>query len=134
MDDISSAPKVGVLTLTDAVVDRIKAVVCSPATVKRLAVVAAQRASCEGWLKVELLHDFRVYFPLETVTIHPESVLATSTFAPTRSAADLVLRSDAEEVIVELKTFPTNYGGSGKPITNFINGVIDDLQNVASRR
>src|SRR3954469_18420086 len=105
MNVIGSVPQVSVVTLTDAVIDRIKAVVCAPATLARLAVVSAHRVSCEGWLKVELLHDFRVSFPLESVTIHPEYVLATSESAPTRSAADLVVRSDAEEVIVELKTF-----------------------------
>ena len=38
-----------------------------------------------------------------------------------------MVKTDAQTVRIDLKTFPTNYGLSGKPITNFIAGVILDL-------
>jgi hypothetical protein len=46
---------------------------------------------------------------------------------------DLSVSSRAENVLIELKTFPTNYGGAGKPITNFIDGVIEDLRKLNER-
>jgi hypothetical protein len=35
-----------------------------------------------------------------------------------------------EGVLIELKTFPANYGAPGKPITNFVDGVIEDLHKL----
>ncbi len=47
---------------------------------------------------------------------------------------DLTVRTRSEEVLVQLKTFPTNYGRAGKPITNFVAGVADDLRKLAEKR
>jgi len=42
-------------------------------------------------------------------------------------------RRNDELVLCELKTLPANYGRAGKPITNFIAGVVADLEKLASR-
>jgi hypothetical protein len=125
-----SAPVVAV-ALKEFVIERIVSVVSSPATAKRLAVAAEYRISCEGWLKLELVHDLRMFLP--PTDIRPESILAASD-ALTRAAADIAINRGDERVLVELKTFPTNYGGAGKPITNFIDSVVADLQKLRVRR
>jgi hypothetical protein len=52
---------------------------------------------------------------------------------PEHKNVDLVVTSATERVWIELKTFPCNYGGSGKPITNFIAGIVADLEKLAGR-
>ncbi len=89
----------------------------------RIAVAAAFRVSCEGWLKVELLKSLWESFGnSETSEILPES-----------DHFDLVVKSESQTVRIELKTFPTNYGRSGKPITNFIDGVVSDLSKLCAQ-
>lgn len=80
--------------------------------------------SCEGWLKVELLNRFILLTDQWNLT----------DILPEYQNIDLVLRTHSEEVLIELKTFPTNYRrGGGKPITNFIDSVISDLNKLSTR-
>ena len=51
-----------------------------------------------------------------------------------RRKVDLAIQSRGETVLLELKTFPTNYGAGGKPITNFIDSVIADLEKLSEER
>jgi hypothetical protein len=86
----------------------------------RIAACAEARVSCEGWLKVELLYAFALKFKdRDDVEILPE-----------KQHIDLVLLDRQEKILIELKTFPSNYGASGKPITNFIGGLIQDLEKL----
>jgi hypothetical protein len=85
----------------------------------QIATCARSGASCEGWLKVELSHALD---RLPGVWVTPEA-----------DNVDLTVRPGDELVLCELKTFPTNYGGAGKPITNFIAGAVRDLEKLASR-
>jgi len=71
-------------------------------------------------LKIELLRSFST---LDGVMLHPEL-----------GNVDIVLKRKEETAFIELKTFPTNYGGGGKPITNFINSVIVDLEKLEKKR
>ncbi len=90
----------------------------------RIATCAAARVSCEGWLKVELLHALTLRFnDREDVELLPE-----------KQHIDLVISDRQEKILIELKTFPCNYGASGKPITNFIGGVIRDLEKLCPLR
>jgi hypothetical protein len=77
---------------------------------------ARWRNSCEGWLKAELLAHF--------------NDLPGTTARPEQGNIDLTIVFPTQTVLLELKTFPTNYGGTGKPITNFIQGVVTDLQKL----
>ena len=85
--------------------------------------------------KLELLHDLTMFFlSADDIQIRPESVLGTCESSPNRAAADIAVRRGSQEVLIELKTFPTNYGGVGKPITNFIASVVRDLEKLCARR
>jgi hypothetical protein len=108
------------MALVDVVAERIVEVVRVGAS--RIAVCAVFRVSCEGWLKIELLKSFCELFG------HSETngVLSES------DHFDLVVKSDGQTARIELKTFPTNYGRSGKPIANFIDGVIRDLSKLCA--
>jgi hypothetical protein len=90
----------------------------------RISVCAAAGVSCEGWLKVELLHAFASKFgDADGVEIVPE-----------QQHVDLVVSHPQGKLLLELKTFPCNYGRSGKPITNFIGGVVRDLEKLSRLR
>ena len=90
----------------------------------QIGICAAYGVSCEGWLKVELLRGLALKFQSsENVEIAPEA-----------ANIDLIVRAGAQQVLLELKTFPTNSGRGGKPITNFIQGVVDDLHKLARVR
>jgi hypothetical protein len=90
----------------------------------RISVCAAAGVSCEGWLKVELLHAFTLKVgAADGVEIVPE-----------QQRVDLVVSHPGGKVLLELKTFPCNYGRSGKPITNFIGGVVRDLEKLSRLR
>jgi hypothetical protein len=120
-------------SLPDIITDRIVSVVSSRLALTRLKVASTHRVSCEGWLKLELLHDFNDVLS-DGVEIRAEHGLrAPETNLPS-GAADLAVRRGDESVLVELKTFPTNYGGSGKPITQFIAGVVADLNKLCKHR
>lgn len=85
---------------------------------------AAYGVSCEGWLKVELIRELATkYLAREDIEIKPE-------FRNT----DIVINTPDSDLLIELKTFPTNYGSGGKPITNFIAGVAADLDKLANNR
>jgi len=88
----------------------------------RIAACAVWRISCEGWLKVEILHS------LAEIIERPDDI------GPEEENVDLTVRRESEKVLIELKTFPTNYGRAGKPITNFIDSVIDDLRKLSAKR
>lgn len=88
----------------------------------RLAAASDHRISCEGWLKIELLHALGRHFSNEPIQVQPEE-----------DYVDLTLAGPDARCLVELKTFPTNYGGGGKPITNFIDGVVADLEKLAEK-
>jgi hypothetical protein len=121
-------------SLADIVVDRATQLVSAPDTLARMGVASQFRVSCEGWLKLELLRDFALCFLNDDDTdVRPERDLPLD---PTgrRRVADLALRRGSEEVFVQLKTFPTNYGAAGKPITNFIDSVVTDLELLCARR
>lgn len=89
----------------------------------RIVACAIKGVSCEGWPKVELLWRLLGIFDADMTEITPEL-----------NGVDLVIRGQSEEMLIELKTFPTNYGRTGKPITNFIGGVVDDLAKLARKR
>ena len=97
------------------------ATACTVATAGASQIAACARggASCEGWLKVELSHALGS-LPGVAVAAELDNV-------------DLTVRRGDELVLCELKTFPTNYGRGGKPITNFISGVVSDLEKLALR-
>jgi len=108
------------MALVDLVADRVAEVVKEGRS--RIVVSSAFRVSCEGWLKIELLKSLWESFgDSETNEILPES-----------DHFDLVVKADGQTVRIELKTFPTNYGQSGKPITNFIDGVVRDLSKLCA--
>ena len=108
------------MALIDSVCDEIVQVF--QASQQRIALCGAYRISCEGWLKIELLLRLDEVFSSDTPSVACEA-----------NRVDLSVSSHGETVLIELKTFPTNYGASGKPITNFIDGVIEDLQKLAGR-
>ena len=85
----------------------------------QIATCARSGGSCEGWLKVELSHALGA---LPDVAVLTEA-----------GNVDLTISRGDEVVLCELKTFPTNYGRSGKPITNFIASVVHDLEKLAAR-
>ena len=90
----------------------------------RIATCAAYGVSCEGWLKVELLQRFtRVLQAVPGADIEPEL-----------QNVDLTISTPSQRFLIELKTFPTNYGRSGKPITNFIQGVVSDLGKLRTKK
>jgi hypothetical protein len=72
---------------------------------------------------VELLHKL-------AQDLHPDSHRILAEW----EKIDLAVETDAERVLVQLKTFPTNYGRAGKPITNFIVGVVQDLEKLSRKR
>lgn len=111
------------MVLMDTILEKILEAASSGRS--RIAVCASYGVSCEGWLKVELLHKLAVSIAsTDDVEILPEA-----------ENIDITIRRDAERVLLELKTFPTNYErGGGKPITNFIDGVIEDLAKLTSKR
>lgn len=77
--------------------------------------------SCEGWLKVELLHDLHeLYAASNYIEIAPE-----------KQNIDL---TKSRHLLLELKTFPTNYGRTGEPIANVIDGVLGELRKLAEGR
>jgi len=109
------------MALVDLVVEKIAQVVKEGRA--RIAVSAAFRVSCEGWLKIELLKSlWESLGDSETSEVLPES-----------GHFDLVVKANDQTVRIELKTFPTNYGLSGKPITNFIAGVVRDLSKLRAQ-
>jgi hypothetical protein len=113
-----TAPK----SIVDTIAERVVEVVLSGRS--RVIVCAAHRISCEGWLKVESLRSLVEGFSTATGTdVRPE-----------RANVDLTVQSPSERVLIELKTFPTNYGRGGKPITNFVDGIIDDLTKLSRKR
>lgn len=120
--------------------------------ISRVKSCAHHRVSCEGWLKVELLHAMtaachetnrcvRVEFCMDGRDTIEVVDPATGASMPTQfrgsrgQRADLAVHApESGTVLVQLKTFPTNYGSGGKPITNFIKGVGADLQMLAKTR
>jgi len=90
----------------------------------RIATCAAHGVSCEGWLKVEVLHSlYEALGSFSEIEIIPEA-----------RNVDLTVQTRTERLLLELKTFPTNYGRTGKPVTNFVEGVVRDLEKLARLR
>ena len=110
------------MLLADRILDKIVEVASSGRS--RIAVCDLYGVSCEGWLKVELLRAF-------TATLLSSD---NAEILPEHQNVDLTIRTASEEVLLELKTFPTNYGRPGKPITNFIGSVVSDLKKLSIRR
>lgn len=88
--------------------------------VERIANASRLRISCEGWLKLELLTALSI----REAGNPPLDVRAEL------DNVDITVSRGPERCLVELKTFPTNYGGTGKPITNFIASVVADLEKL----
>lgn len=110
------------MSLVDTILGKVVEVASSGCS--RIAVCARYGVSCEGWLKVELLHRL-----VETLASYDDIEIVSEA-----QNIDLTVRSVSEQVLLELKTFPTNYGRSGKPITNFIDGVVADLTKLSNKR
>jgi len=108
--------------LVDTIIETVVKVVLSGRS--RITVCAANGVSCEGWLKVELLRGL----------VDALGSTDATEILPEAQNVDLTVRRASDQVLLELKTFPTNYGGGCKPITNFIDGVIDDLTKLSNRR
>ena len=126
MDETSS--------LTDIVIDRAAQVVSTPHALSCIGIAAQFRISCEGWLKLELLRDLAFSLVNDVdAEVWPERYFPLAARGR-RHAADLAVRRGAEQVFVQLKTFPTNYGAAGKPITNSIDSVVTDLDILRTRR
>ena len=109
------------MELVDHVVDRITEVVNEGRM--RIAECAASGVSCEGWLKIELLKSLS-----ESLSETGANEIITEA-----DHFDLVVTTDSQTIRIELKTFPTNYGRSGKPITKSIEGVIRDLSKLSAK-
>lgn len=110
------------MSLVDSIIREVLLVASSGR--RQISVCASHGVSCEGWLKTELLCRFEESLALsDGVEIFPEA-----------QNVDLTIRSTSEEVLLELKTFPTNFGRSGKPITNFVDGVVKDLVKLSQKR
>lgn len=76
---------------------------------------SVRRNSCERWLHTALYDTLRLYPALSVAT--------------QEGKFDLTIFSDDQpDVLVELRTFPTNYGRPGKPITEHLGGVIRELE------
>lgn len=89
-----------------------------------IAAASRRRISCEGWLKIELLHTLAAHEDL------PDQMKVEAEL----DHVDLTLTGEHGSCLIELTTFPTNYlGGGGKPITNFIDGVTSDLDKLATK-
>lgn len=92
---------------------------------ERISTCAAHGISCEGWLKVGLIHRLS----------DPAAPFGSVDIIAEKNHVDLTFETASERVLLELKTFPTNYGrGGGKPVTNFIKSVIDDLNKLTAER
>ena len=92
----------------------------------RIEFCALHRVSCEGWLKVELLQSLSLAI-----------AVSNNEDANVRSEldnVDLTIWTPSQRVLLELKTFPTNYGRGGKPITDFIGKVVKDLEKLSTKR
>lgn len=109
------------MPLVDVIVDAIVEVAREGRS--RIATCALLGVSAEGWLKVELLRKL-------AQDLHPDS----HRILPEWERIDLAVEAGVERVLVQLKTFPTNYGRAGKPITNFIAGVVEDLEKLSRKR
>lgn len=109
------------MSLLDQVIDKVVEVAVTGRS--RIVVCAAYGISCEGWLKVEIVRALSSAVAVDRTEILPEW-----------QNIDLTIRSVSEKVLLQLKTFPTNYGRSGKPITNFIDGVAKDLAKLSEKR
>lgn len=109
------------MTLSETIVETIGNIFSRDDTISRLKLCAKLRISHEGWLKIELLN-----------ALSDEGQL---TLFPEKGNVDIVVYkgNSKESCLVELKTFPTNYGGSGKPITNFIKSVIKDIDKLKAK-
>ena len=109
------------MSLTDEIINKVVEVTLSGRS--RIAVCAHYGISCEGWLKVEIISALT---PLLANWLDLSIV-------PEADNVVLTVQTETEQVLLELKTFPTNYGRGGKPITNFVQGVIEDLVKLKSR-
>lgn len=101
----------------------------------KLELCAAYGISCEGWWKIELLSSLSEAFrENQSVQLLPEWQWKMKDI-PRKQSVDIVVEAGQKRrVLLELKTFPTNYGRSGKPITNFVEGVGRDLVKLAHMR
>lgn len=107
---------------------RIQIALVVQANLDLLRLAAAERVSCErAWL-VKKLADSLGRVP--GVTVRPEVSIRVD---GRNKFIDLVLTRDHARLLLEVKSFPTNYGLAGKPITQFRDGVISDLVEVGRR-
>lgn len=109
------------MPLIKTIIAALKEIFSNENTHSRLKLFAELRISHEGWLKIELLHALSARDKL--------------TLLPEKDNIDVVVCRDNpnECCLIELKTFPTNYGGAGKPITNFISSVIRDVEKLKAK-
>jgi hypothetical protein len=85
------------------------------------------RTQCEKWLQIELFKRFIRRFPDNKIV--PERPYPWG--GSNRRGCDLWCReSDGGESWVELKTCATNYGSSGRPITQQIAAAICDIERL----
>jgi len=85
--------------LVDTIIETVVKVVLSGRS--RITVCAANGVSCEGWLKVELLRGL----------VDALGSTDATEILPEAQNVDLTVRRASDQVLLELKTFPTNYGG-----------------------
>ena len=105
--------------------------VASHLIVKRdhLVSVVRRRMSCEQWIHVE------TFFVLENMmkngaidAYHPE----TQYMKGRRERCDLTVQKGGESAWIEFEAVVTNYGQSGKPITNQVDHAIDDARRLVA--
>ena len=78
------------------------------------------RVSCEGWWKLVLMHELERNLGIVAI--------------PEKGHIDLTIQtSEGAEAYLELKTSPTNYGQSGRPITQFVTNVKKDISQLREK-
>jgi hypothetical protein len=100
-------------------VDEMVSIACSVATAGQsfIAERAGQSRSCVAWFRREIVQAL--------------SELPDVTVVEGREYIDLTVTRGAEQVLCQVKAFPTNYKSFGQPITEFIQSVVYDLGGLA---
>lgn len=88
-----------------------------------------RRMSCEQWVHMETCYVLEQLLKTGRVDAYePEHQFKPGV---RRERCDVWFRIGAQEAWVEFQSIVTNYGSSGKPITNEANHVIEDAERLA---
>lgn len=89
-----------------------------------------RRMSCEKWLQGEFIY---ILYQMRKDNIVSEFVPEKLYPEPRSGRCDLWFRFQNTEIWLELETIVTNYGSPGKPITNQIAHVIQDVERLKTK-